>query len=121
MPVRTSIKQYPTPAAQGEDSWVRLKRPTVEQMNRVRGAVKSQNGMSEEDKNSASTDMVLQIIRENLIEWNWVDDDGEPLPSPQEHPEVLDKVTDLELKCLADLFNAQQEAEAEQRKNLKPG
>ena len=40
------------------------------------------------------------LIKKNLIEWNWVDDDGNPLDSPSQNGNVLDRLSSDEVEFL---------------------
>lgn len=44
---------------------------------------------------------VMKLLATHVTEWNWVDDDGKPLPLPKDHPEVMDQLTDLEVQALS--------------------
>lgn len=38
-------------------------------------------------------------------EWNWVDDDGSPLPQPKDNPAVFDQLTGEEIEFITDRMN----------------
>jgi len=44
----------------------------------------------------------MDLLRSHVLEWNWVDDNGDPLPQPQESVEVFDELTDDELRFLTE-------------------
>jgi hypothetical protein len=50
-----------------------------------------------------------------VADWNWVDHDGQPLPNPREHPEVVTQLTDAEMVALTKIVYG--ETEAEETKN----
>lgn len=89
---------------QGEGSWVKLKAPTLED---VRGVT-----MPAEGDSKSALDFGSAILGNLLVEWNWVDDDGEPLPKPTPeivaglpYAEVQFLMTALNLEGLADTKN----------------
>ena len=47
--------------------------------------------------------------------WNWVGDDGEPLPLPADDPNVIDRLVIEELTCIANCVNGRRQSE--ERKN----
>lgn len=59
---------------QGEGSWVLLKSPTIED---IRGGLTSGDQTSTEQ-----IEYSFSIIGKLIIDWNWVDDEGNPLPKP---------------------------------------
>ena len=38
----------------------------------------------------------MDLVSAHVLEWNFVDDEGEPLPQPAEKPEVVDELTEEE-------------------------
>jgi len=44
------------------------------------------------------------LLEKHIVEWNWVDDDGDPLALPKDNPETLDDLTDAESELLARLL-----------------
>jgi hypothetical protein len=46
-----------------------------------------------------------QLLRENVLEWNWVDFDGNPLRLPKDDPAVIDQLTDDEVEFLVRHIN----------------
>jgi hypothetical protein len=57
----------------------------------------------------------LDILAAKIIGWNWVDDEGEPLAVPCEHPEVMRELTQEEIVFL--LKAAKGGPNADERKN----
>lgn len=51
----------------------------------------------------ANADMTttLNLLATHVTEWNWVDDDGVPLPLPKDDASVMDRLTDAELQVLS--------------------
>lgn len=133
MPVRNSIKTIATPEIQGDDSFVKYRPITLEEARNLRdkskevsvkqdralrdyaeGNNKSILDLTSEDKESAYvqsglTDDLLYFADQQLsrliVEWNWVDDDGNPLPQPRDDFKVLGKLYTHEYSFLMKLFN----------------
>ena len=102
MPQRKAGTRIDTTAVQGEGSYVILRRLTVGEIKTLR-----------RDKDTDKFDLTEEMVRAHIVEWNWCDEGGNPLPQPGEHPEVFDQVTDEELAFLAE----QVSGNAEARKN----
>lgn len=120
---RQATRRIPTPgAAQGEDAWVEMRRPTRGQAQQVRslsgGGTVEMAALLQEAKQSEgdpgalrrvaqeSETMALrtragidQVLVEVLVGWNWEDEAGEPLPLPAT-PEALDELTAEEAAAL---------------------
>ena len=41
-----------------------------------------------------------ELLKTNVMKWNWVDDDGAPLPLPSVDPDVSKQLSYEEVKCL---------------------
>ena len=41
-----------------------------------------------------------ELLQDTVIDWNWTDDDGEPLPTPKQNPGVIDQLTVTEVQLL---------------------
>lgn len=98
MPQRIQSIHVPTPDVQGEDSWLKLAPMTVQQFNRnARIAELANKGNPEgADLETESRELYAEIV----LDWNWVDNDGTPLPKPFNNPAVFDQLTMLELNCI---------------------
>jgi hypothetical protein len=55
-----------------------------------------------------------QLLQENVLEWNWVDFDGNPLRLPKDDPGVIDQLTDDEVEFLVRHINPKK-AEAQEK------
>ena len=75
---------------QGKGSWVKLKAPTLED-------IRTQTFPGEGD-NSAALDFGANIVSRLVVAWNWVDDEGEPLPKPT--PEIVNGLPYAEIEFL---------------------
>lgn len=125
MPQRQSVKIHISEEVQGEGSWVKIRRLTVGQQAMFRAAMtdaeKSVISINDERLNRLTKatmviDAQKKILQQNVIEWNWVDDDGAVLPLPARQPEVLDMLTDEEFLFLFQCIGGQlPQAEVEKK------
>ena len=102
MPKRLRVQKFLSTKVQGDDSWVRVSPLTVAETREAR-----------EEREGADFDAFetgLKVLKEHVIEWNWVDDDGAPLPQMPEHPEVVELLTDTEVGFLSDCILGSEEA-----------
>jgi hypothetical protein len=83
---RRSTLQIETPEIQGNDSWVEVIPFTVGERLSI-----------------PATFNRMDMIRERVIGWNWVDGDGEPLPQPGGEVDVIQELTTFELAALTDV------------------
>ncbi|MBU0847016.1 hypothetical protein KKH23_07470 [Patescibacteria group bacterium] len=117
MPKRQNIVQLDSSKVQGEGSYVIVRRQIVEEMRTFLSSetwAELQKSLKDDATGGA---VVIDIAKEasgRIIEWNWVDDNDDPLPLPKDDPEVFDRLTDQEFMFLS---NALGSREAEERKN----
>ena len=97
MPKRQNTKRVESEEVQGEDSYVILKRPLYgegkETLERYNKALLLED---EEEKRRLTEEFLVARV----VDWNWVDDAGDPLPKPSDDPSVLDQLTDREMDFL---------------------
>ncbi len=98
MPQRQGITRIDCEAVQGPGSYVKVRRLTVGDIRLLSKGNLDQFEVSE------------SVIRDRIVEWNWADDEGHPLPQVQEDPAVFDSVTDQELTFLAQAIAGNAEA-----------
>lgn len=84
------IYRAETTDIQGEDSFVEFKSPRVGQIRDIQSA-----------ETGRDYDLLLDMLRSNIVAWNWSDDDGEPLPLPEE---AVDDLTADEVVYLVQLL-----------------
>jgi len=119
MPKRQSIKRIESTEVQGEGSYVVVRRQLVSEMRKFASGEtwkQIQKMQSGELEDPALALAMAQEATERVIEWNWVDDDDNPLPLPKDDPEVFDKLTDEEFAFLSVALSASTQG-AEERKN----
>jgi len=93
---RQSVKTHKTDEVQGEGSTVVITAVKVKEIRQIRKQAK------EEDFDEFEGG--VSLLAKHVIGWNWVDDEGNPLPIPKDNPEVIDELTDEESKFLVDLM-----------------
>lgn len=98
MPKRQTIQRIISSEMQGDDSFIELVPPTMEQMKSYRNQIKPLQERLEQLKKEgkAESSIEIQEINEAIGEsgkgliaqfvksWNWVDNDDNPLPQPAE-------------------------------------
>ena len=105
-PKRKRIVRVFTDDVQGKGSWALVAKLTVREMreNRARITAEQDQMLKDGEITAKVTDNQFEagidLIRRHVKDWNWVDDDGEPLPNPKDKPEIVDDLTDEELKAL---------------------
>lgn len=97
MPARQNVVKHETPTLQGDDSFVLIRRPTMGELDEIRKEVTDTNDTD------AQLKLGEKMIAKFIVNWNWVDDAGNPLPPPS-HEGVMSMLTDVEVKYILDLF-----------------
>jgi len=103
MPKRQSVKRHDTTEVQGEDSYAILSSVKVKEIKAIRLK-------SEADPEFDAFQSGLDILADHILGWNWVDDAGDPLPSPKGNPEVLDELCQEEATYLVSLLMGDEES-----------
>ena len=96
MAKRRVQKRFDTKDVQGKDSYVVMSSLRVGER---RDYVEKSKG-----KNFSMMKWGIDILTKHIIEWNWVGDDDEPLPTPRDDPKVMDDMTDEESELLVMLL-----------------
>jgi HEPN domain-containing protein len=107
MPQRQLIYRYPTPEVQGEDSYVKIRAPKVRDIKALRKVL----SQSVEEQLEAQT----ELIRKHVVEWNWVDDEGNQLPLPSDDLTVLDELTSQEQRLLGELIGGKGQRDTQKK------
>lgn len=85
---------------QGADSYVVLRRLTVGEIDEL------QRQRTREHWSDGTYSK--QIIARRIVEWNWVDFDGAPLPQPKDNPSVIDQLTEDEVHFLSGVMHPEE-------------
>ena len=96
MPKRQSVKTHKSDEVQGVGSFVVTTEVKVKEIRVLR-------------KRAADPDLDafeegIKLLAKHVVKWNWVDDEGKPLPSPKDNLEVMDDLTDGESQYLTNLL-----------------
>ncbi len=89
MPKRINIKQFASDEVQGEGSFITLSALTIAEAKAMQSL-----------GNAEQVITGLEIIGRHVVDYNWVDDNGDPLPKPQDDPAFLDRLNMAELRFL---------------------
>jgi hypothetical protein len=87
-PQRKNVRLVDSSEVQGEDSWIKIRQPTVRE---TRQTVKPDLELE---------DIGVSFIQRVIVGWNWVDDDGNPLPQVKDDPGVLEDLTPSEMSFI---------------------
>lgn len=96
MPRRQRIKRFESEEIQGDGSYVKCSALTIGERRDI------STFANEEHSEMDIVEWMLDILAANVHEWNWVDDAGEPLPQVVDDPDVVDALTNEEVKFLMD-------------------
>jgi len=98
-PQRQSIVTFDSTEVQGEGSWIKVRMIThgegkafQRQYSDVMGGIDKVPFERRQEFQQASDALVVSQV----FDWNWVDDNGEPLPLPKDEPSVVDALTEFE-------------------------
>lgn len=117
MPERISTRTYSTEDVQGKDSWIKLRGMTLGEAINIRQEAEERAGFwfrlgallgrlfkkapTQSEVAHRNTEWAFRFVRD----WNWVDDQGEPLPKPEADPDVRFRLTLEEMRCITDCVN----------------
>lgn len=99
MPQRQTIITVPSDAIQGPDSWVKIRAIThgkAQEMKRLATALIAAEGADKERLQQAYDEAGVQMVMDHVFDWNWVDDQGQPLPLPKTQPGILNDLLEME-------------------------
>ncbi len=90
--MRQSVRKFDSKSVQGQGTWVCARKMTV-------GEIAEADARIEVEGNFEYS---MSILREKVLEWNWTDDEDQPLPQPKDDAGVLDDLTDEEFNFLCE-------------------
>lgn len=105
-------KQYPSEVVQGEGTWVKMRRPKVGQLKKLMEL----QVVEGDDNQLKAFDEVTDLLTGLVIDWNWTDENDEPLPKPGNGALLGDLVTDDELFFLSNLIGEEAQKAREDAK-----
>lgn len=108
MPKRQNVFEVPADIVQGEDSFVRYRAMNYKRSKLVAAklaAIEKNDELAEDEKLDRQVEISEQLLIDYIVDWNWVDDDGKPLPLPSADREVLDRLTNEEVTFLSSTLN----------------
>jgi hypothetical protein len=106
MPQRQNVMTVPTPDLQGEGSWVKVKAMTVENWERWQEIlVEAQRARNNDDVSAARKAELeaRELLAGQIMGWNWVNDEGQPLPCLSEDINVFKQLTMDESQFLSSI------------------
>lgn len=93
MPKRQSTQKVASPDIQGDDSYVVVRRLKY-------GMAKRASELQGSNEPGAVDAFTREVVVAAVEDWNWVDDDGEPLKVPSADPNVIDDLTGQEINWI---------------------
>jgi len=99
MPERLNTKRVATDSVQGAESYVTLRRATSDESRELYKAIRKTDTPESEE---AAYQAQVAFVQKHIVGWNWVWEDGLPMPSPKDDPTVIGKLSDQELKAIVD-------------------
>lgn len=109
MAQRMAVRRIPTEEVQGEDSFIVASMVTLEDWDEVD---------KKQKKGEPYVVAMRDVMARRVLDWNWVDDDGKPLPKPKGNPSVFAKLTGPEIEVVERAISGRK---AEERKNSPTG
>jgi hypothetical protein len=77
-------KKVDSTEVQGKGSWVLLRSPVIDDLTALE--------MPPEGDRKASIEFGRELLKSLVMDWDWVDDEGNPLPKPPDEPEILARI-----------------------------
>ena len=92
---QVKIRRIPTENLQGPESYVVVRSPKW-------GLLRKAQKESKASDAAAGITFAEEIIVKSVLEWNWTDDNGDPLPLPKDEPSVLEDLDAEEVAFLVE-------------------
>lgn len=92
---QVKTRRISTVSVQGEDSFVVVRPPKW-------GLLRKAQQQSKADDAAAGVTFASDLIVASVVEWNWTDDDGLPLPLPKDNPAIIDELDADEVAFLVE-------------------
>lgn len=97
-PQRKHLFKVDSAAVQGEGSYVVMKAINWGEAKRLRKEIADMDDDGKLVRNE-------QLLLDHVHEWNWVDEDGEPLPQLKDDPSIIDRLTQQEITWLGEALS----------------
>lgn len=107
MAKRRSVRRHKSDEVQGEGSFVVTTAVKVKEIREIR--------KHSEDPDFDDFEGGIGLLAKHIVKWDWVNDEGDPLPCPKDDPSVIDELTNEESAYLVGLLMG----EKDEAKNLK--
>ena len=89
-----------TGGPQGEDAFIIVRFPTIAALATYRiGVTIDPNNLLKQER------LALTFLSGHVLDWNWVDDDDDPLPNPHNKPEIFDLLTKYEVAFIINILS----------------
>jgi hypothetical protein len=89
---RNATKRFDASKVQGDGAWVEARVMTIGDM------------LEAQKTKDSNMEFTLKMFKSHIVDWNWSDENGEPLPSPSDEPEILHTLTQEEYQFLTEVF-----------------
>ncbi len=89
-------RRIPTDSVQGPDSYAVIRPPKWGLLRKAQKQAKAS------DQADAGIAFAEELLVKSVVDWNWTDDEGEPLPLPKDDPAVLDDLDADEVAFLVE-------------------
>lgn len=111
MAKRQAILTFDTEEVQGEGSFVKLRMPLWGEIKKQRKQLRE---MEEADKSKFEIEdvkigMTETMLINAIVEWDWVDEEDNPLPRPKDEPAVIERLLSNEIEFLAVKLKGEEE------------
>ena len=91
-------RRVPSDAVQGEGSFVLVRTPGFSDL-------KDLGEIDDLSDTNQAVKAIGPLLASLVIDWDWVDDEDNPLPKPSDQPGVIDDLTFQEQKFLLDALD----------------
>jgi len=120
-----------TPTVQGDDSYVVVRKLTVGEAQEVmrerqRHSKEARKALQQAGEDQALRDIfkeesqadaayetfdwAVRRFADHILSWNWVLDDGTPMPQVKDDPSILAQLTSDEMKVISDALGSNEDA-----------
>lgn len=94
-----AVVTIPSDAVQGEGSWVKVRAIT-------HGQAKELQRLAQAGDLAAIQAASDPLLMAHIVDWNWADETGVPLPLPKNDPTVLDRLLEVETDFLGNAIGS---------------